>query len=416
MFPKLLLLVAILCTVQAQSTSFPLESFAVDGTALSKDVVLELSGLHLGSPIDKPAIEAASQRLGESGLFESVNYRYSPGPKHGYVLTLQMVDASSSLNATIDIPGINEEELWKWLASRYPLLDHKLPGSDSAQRFLEGKIEEHAGAALEGHRVVGKLESQLNPGAKATISFQPEPLPRIASMNFTGQKELTSEDLNGLIPKDVREQGYTDRSFRHAVELNLRRAYEEHGMYRVQFPNIAARMESGWSVSVLTSVEEGAKFALGEVQIVGDQLPVDAMLKAAKFRKGDLANWTEIQNSIWELEKPVKRMGYLDASARPQRILQDDQHVLNLRISLNLGPLYHFGQLQIAGLTPTLEAQARKIWSLKPGDPFDYDYPKDFFRAFFSAVDSHQFSKYGVKMQKESGANIIDFGLAFEPR
>ncbi len=143
---------------------------------------------------------------------------------------------------------------------------------------------------------------------------------------------------------------------------------------------------------------------------------MDAMLKAAKFRKGEVANWTEIQNSIWELEKPVKRIGYLNAAASPQRILHDDTSVLDLKISVFLGPLFRFGQLQVAGLTPNLEAQARKIWTLKAGDPFDYDYPKDFFRAFFASVDSRQFNKYGLKMQKGAGENVMDFALVFEPR
>jgi outer membrane protein assembly factor BamA len=424
MFRIFLIMMMVLLRMQAQNPSFPLESVSVEGTALSKDVVLELAGLHVGSPIDKAAMEAASQKLGDSGLFESSSYRYSPGPKHGYALTLQLADSKSLLNASIDIPGINEDEAWKWLAARYPSLDHKVPESEAAQRFVEGRLEQHAGAVLEGHHVTGKLASQLGPGGRATISFQPDPLPRIAALNFTGEKELNAEELAALIPKDVREQGYSDRIFRQAVELNIRRAYEDRGMYRVRFPNIAAHLESDWSVSVLTSVEEGAKYALGDVQMVGDQLPVDAMLKAAKFRKGEPANWTEIQNSLWELEKPVKRLGYLNASAKAQRILRDnlqdnqrdDQRVLDLRISMNLGPLYKFGQLQITGLTPNLEAQARKIWSLKTGDPFDYDYPKDFFRDFFRSVDSHQFNKFTVKMQKGAGENVMDFALAFEPR
>jgi outer membrane protein assembly factor BamA len=428
MFRIFLIMTMLLWRMQAQTPSFPLESVSVEGTALSKDLVLELAGLHVGSPIDKAAMETASQKLGESGLFESSSYRYSPGPKHGYALTLQLADSKSLLNASIDIPGINEDEAWKWLAARYPSLDHKVPESEAAQRFVEGRLEEHAGAVLEGHHVTGKLASQLGPGGRATISFQPDPLPRIAALSFTGEKELNAEELAALIPKDVREQGYTDRIFRQAVELNLRRAYEDRGMYRVRFPNIAAHLESDWSVSVLTTVEEGAKYVLGDIQLVGNQLPVDAMLKAAKFRKGDPANWSEIQSSLWELEKPVKRLGYLNASAKPQRILrdnprdnprdtqQDDQRVLDLRISMNLGPLYKFGQLQITGLTPNLEAQARKIWSLKTGDPFDYDYPKDFFRDFFRSVDSQQFNKFNVKMQKGAGENVMDFALAFEPR
>lgn len=411
-----LVLIAILYRIQAQSTEFLLESVSVEGTVLSKDVVLELAGLHVGSPIDQAAMQAASQRLNETGLFESVSYSYGPGPKQGYALTLKVPDPSSLFNATIDIPGVNDDELWRWLASRYPSLDHKVPANEAGQQFVGRKLEEHAGAALEGHHVVARLEAVLTPGGKSSLSFQPEQLPRIVAIDFSGQSELTSQELMGLIPKDVREQGYTDRTFRRAVELNLRRAYEERGMYRVRFPSITARRESGWAVSVTTSVEEGAKFTLGDVQIVGDKLPVDAMLKAAKFHKGQIANWTEIQNSIWELERPVKRIGYYHAAARPERILHDDQHVLDLKIAFNLGQFYTFGQLRITGLTPNQEAQARKIWDLTSGAVFDYDYPRNFFPAFFRSVDSHQFKKFNVTTQKGSGENVMDFVLSFEPR
>jgi outer membrane protein assembly factor BamA len=416
MLRTLFVWVALLYRIQAQSASFPLESVSVEGTTLSKDVVMDLAGLHIGVPIDQAAMEAASQKLNQSGLFEFVNFSYGPGPKQGYILTLKVADPSSLFNATIDIPGTNEDELWRWLASRYPSLDHKVPANEAGQQFVARQLEEHVGAALEGHHVVGRLETVLTPGGKSIISFQPDPLPRIASMSFTGQSELTSQELMGLIPKDVMEQGYTDRTFRRAVELNIRRAYEERGMYRVRFPSILAQREAGWSVSVKTSIEEGAKYTLGDVQIVGDKLPVEAMLKAAKFRKGEIANWTEIQNSIWEMERPVRRMGYFHASAKPGRILHDEQHVLDLKVPFNLGQFYTFGQLRITGLTPKLEAEARKIWNLTPGAVFDYDYPRDFFPAFFRSVDSGQFKKFNVAMQKGSGENVMDFVLTFEPR
>ena len=412
----LLMSVAVLCQIQAQSASFPLESVAVEGTTLSKEVVLELSALHIGSAVDKGAIDAAAQRLNESGLFESVNYRYGPGPKRGYVVTFQVADPRKLLKATVDVPGIDEDELWKWLAARYPTLNHKTPEAEAGQKFVGAKIEEHLGPALEGHHITAQLASDVMHGGRSTISFQPDPLPRIAALNFTGQTELTQEQLAGLIPKDVREQGYTDRGFRQAVELNLGRAYEEHGMYRARFPSITTQREPGWSVTVTTAVEEGAKFTLGDVLILGDNLPVEAMLKAAKFRRGEIANWTQIQSSIWELERPVKRMGYLNAAAKPERIFHDEQRVLDIKLSFAMGPLFKFGQLQIAGLTPTLEAQARKIWSLNPGDPFDYDYPKDFSQAFFRVVDGRQFKKFNASMRKGTGENVMDFALVFEPR
>ncbi|HEX5229903.1 MAG TPA: hypothetical protein VFW44_19460 [Bryobacteraceae bacterium] len=374
-----------------------------------------LAGLRLGSPADKALFDSAAQKLNDTGLFDAVNYRYAPGPHRGYALTLSLADPKVLSAATIDIPGADEGEIWNWLAAQYPMLNRKVPSNDAGQTFVAHQLEDHVSRLLDGHHLAAKLQTDLLTG-KLSISLQPDPLPQIAALRFTGQSELTAEQLADLIPKVAKENGYLDRSFRQIVDLNLRRAYEEHGMYRVRFPSIVAERGSGWTVSVTTAIEEGSKFTLGDVQIVGDNLPVDAMFKVAKFQKGQIANWTQIQNSIWELEKPVKRMGYLNAAAVPERIFHDDQHILDLKLSVRRGPLFRFGLLQIVGLPPNLEAQARKAWSLMPGDPFDYDYPRDFFRGFFRSVDSRQFKKFDFNMQKGSGENVMDFVLKFEPR
>lgn len=68
-------------------------------------------------------------------------------------------------------------------------------------------------------------------------------------------------------------------------------------------------------------------------------------------------------------------MGYVNATAVPERVFHDDQHVLDIIVSIKPGPL-RFGQLQIVELSPTLEAQARKMWTLNAGDPFDYTTPR----------------------------------------
>jgi outer membrane protein assembly factor BamA len=411
---RLAILTALLTGIRAQNGPFPLESVYLEGTSLTRDSVLEIADLRIGSPVDQAAIEAGCARLKDSGLFESINYRYAPGPKNGYAVTLTLSD-QSLLSAFFDLPGIDESELWTWLISLYPRFDHRVPGTDAAQAFIAKKVEKHLGEKLDGQHIVARMETDLGSG-KSILSFQPEILPRITALNFTGASELKPAELARLLEKVVGDQGYTARRFRQAVELNLRRAYEERGMCRVKFPSITVQKTSPSSVAVTTAIEEGSKYKLGQVQIIGDNLPVDAMLKVAKFRKGGVANWTDIQAGIWELEKPVRRAGYLNAKAIPERVFHDDQLVLDLKISLSIGPLYHFGESHFSGLGPALEARARKIWTMKPGDPFDYAYPNDFFQDFFRAVDSRQFKKFGASMQKGAGEQVMDFTLTFETR
>jgi hypothetical protein len=42
------------------------------------------------------------------------------------------------------------------------------------------------------------------------------------------------------------------------------------------------------------AITEGEPYQLGTVELIGDDLPVDAMLSAAKLRTGKLANWKQI--------------------------------------------------------------------------------------------------------------------------
>jgi hypothetical protein len=117
---------------------------ALEGTALSREAVLGIAQLRIGGAIDKAAIEAACGKLGDTGLFESVSYRYAPGPKRGYALTLTLADQKRLTDAAIDFPGVDDSALWQWLASLYPPFNRKVPANDSAQEFLSQVLAEHA--------------------------------------------------------------------------------------------------------------------------------------------------------------------------------------------------------------------------------------------------------------------------------
>ncbi|HTS51341.1 MAG TPA: hypothetical protein VMH05_25515 [Bryobacteraceae bacterium] len=414
---RTLVLVTVLSgLLNAQDPSFPLESISIEGSTLPKDTILGLTGFRVGAPVNKSAIEAGCMKLEESGLFQDINYRYAPGPKHGYVVTLSLSDQSKLTDAAIDIPGANEEQIWRWLGSQYPPFAHKVPDNPGAQEFLAKQIEQHAAEALGGQRLVTRLEQEFTPRARMIVSFQLENLPSIAAMNFVGQQKLSAPQLESILQKVIAGQGYTDRRFRTLVELNLRPAYEELGMYRVRFPEITAQKAGQSSLAVTVSIDEGSQFTLGSVEIAGDDLPREAMQKAANLKPGGAANWTQIQQAVWAMERPVKRLGYFSAQSRTDRVLHDDTHVLDVHAAFEKGPLYHFGNVRFTGLSPALESRARQVWSAGPGSPYDFEYPNDFVRDFSRVVDFRQFKKYEVKTQAGTGDHVIDVTVNFEPR
>lgn len=409
------LLLFLVCSVLlfAQGSKFPLGSVAVNGSALSSETVTELAGLHLGQPISQADMESACKKLADTGLFASVGYRYAPGPKQSYALTLNLVDQPAQTPAVIDVPHVDEDEVWTWLATRFPAYSHRVPDVDSAQRTLAAIIEAHIASSLSGQHLITRDDSDVHNGL--TVVFRPEFLPQISSMTFTGVGEFRSDQLADILRKAMGNTDFTPRRFNLFLNGAVRQAYEDHGMYRVQFDKIDIQDAGPQLVSVTTHVVEGPKFTLANVQCVGEGLPVDEMLRAAGFHRGSVAHWLEIQQQIYALERPLKRHGYFDAAAHPERQLHDADHTLDLRISFTLGPLYHFGQVTFPGLPPDVEAKARKMWNMPTGSVFDYAYADEFLRTFNQSTD---LSKYRVKVDTRrvpGGEPIMDQAVIFVP-
>jgi outer membrane protein assembly factor BamA len=397
-----------------------------------------MAGLHLAAPIDKDAIELACKKIQDTGIFASVSYRYAPGPKKGYAVTLTLADQAPLVAATIDVPGVDEGEVWRWLSTRFGRFDHQVPQVDAAQKFLAGEIERHIGALVSaqapqdsnnlaaagsfvrellkrGQHLTVRMETDLRT-RKLTLSFQPEVLPRVQSVAFTGNQAIPSNELSSVLNRIVSDAEYTDRKFAAILELNLRPVYEERGFYRVKLtPAPAQWSDSG--VSVTVAIAEGAPYQLGKVEMAGDDLPAGAMLAAGKFPRGKLANWKQIRDGILEIERVVRRAGYFEVTASADRSYDDVAHVLDLRIQVQKGPLYRFGEVRFTGLSPDLEGRARRLWKPKPGDPYDYAFPNDFFQEFSRIVDFSHFRKYeAVASPNGKGDHVMDMTLAFEAR
>jgi outer membrane protein assembly factor BamA len=413
--PTLLLLLAFVAgPVLSQTAALPLESVVVQVSPIPRSVVLEIAGLRLNSPIDKAGIEDACRKLQESGLFSSISYRSTPSPGKGYALTLILADQTPLSDATIDVPGADETEAWKWLVAKFHSFDHQVPQVDEAQKYLAREIENHLASGLRGQHLTVRMEADLKT-RRMTVSFQPEVLPRIQSVAFTGNQAIAAAELSSALNRVVANEGYTQRKFAALVELNLRPLYEQYGYYRVQFaPGGPQWTDAG--VSLTVGITEGPPYQLGKVDLIGDNLPVDAMLSAAKLPTGKAANWRQIQQGIWDMERVVKRTGFFEAAASPERSYDDALHLLEVHIRVNKGPLYHFGEVRIVGLSPEQQEKARKAWKPQPGDPYDFGYSNDFFQAFFRTVDLRAFRKYKAETQKAAGDHVMDINLVFEPR
>ena len=392
---------------------FPLESVAIEGGTYSQAFVLKWSGLKIGQATDNSVFSEACAKLQSTGLFRTAAYRYTPGRKNGFALVLQLEAAPDLVNAEIDIPGLRDEDaLWAWLHANYPTQDRRVPENDAALSFYSRAIEEYV--AMEGapDKITTRLGGGLGPGAKVTVFFQPQNLPKVGALKFEGTHSLNAGDLEKRLANLAMQSDYTPSQFRLLVEQNIRPVYEERGFLKAAFAVRSEKTADG-VVAVTTTVTEGSTYQLAKVSIEGDGLPIDQLMKSGDFKIGRLANWKEIQASIAAAEAPLRRDGYIALTARPERTLHDENGTVDLSVQIRKGRQFVFGSLELSGLAPALEAQARRVWTLKSGQPLDQEYPNEYLRNISQLPEFSKGKGFATDLKVAPGSNVADVNITF---
>lgn len=113
-----------------------IDKLTMQGTRFTPHSIQILTGLRPGLQIDELAVRQAIARMLESGLIRSVDYNYeSLADPHRVILELTVVDETPLLPASIEIPGVDPEAVWQYLASIDPLFTRELPRTEKPCGF-----------------------------------------------------------------------------------------------------------------------------------------------------------------------------------------------------------------------------------------------------------------------------------------
>src|SRR5215467_15734742 len=126
---------------------------------LARDQILVVAGLKVGQLAGKPEFEAARDRLIASGAFETVGYKFEPGPdKLGYVATFQVTETPSIFPVQFEDLGVSAKDVEQMLAAKDPLFSTKhLPATRNSFDRYVGWIQEYLGTKGITEKVAGKV-------------------------------------------------------------------------------------------------------------------------------------------------------------------------------------------------------------------------------------------------------------------
>jgi outer membrane protein assembly factor BamA len=361
---------------------WPIESLKVEGNhSYTAAQVLAVAGLKVGQLVGRTEFDGARDRLLASGAFDTVSYRFAPeAGTRGFVATFTVTEIEQVYPVRFDDLHVSERDLTATLKAKDPLFaGGKLPASQPVfQRYVKW-VQEYLAAKGITEKVIGGVIPD-RPG-EFVISFHPDrPLPAVALIFFKGNKVVPQAKLQDVIQSVAVGMPYTEDRFRDALNASVRPIYEARGRVRVSFPVIKTEPNKDIAgLNVTVTVDEGETYNLGKVDVDGPTpLKPEELLSAGEFKTGDVADFDKVNEGLDRIKKTLKHAGYMNAEVTARRAVDDDKRIVALTLWVEAGTQFTMRKLSIVGLDLDGEAEINRIWTMKPGKPFNPDYPDHF--------------------------------------
>ena len=394
------------------SRPFPVESINVTGNQQFSDTeIVRMSGLTAGQLVRKSDFDAAQKRLLDSGLFETVAYRYMPVPgSQSVAATFEVKEIGQLFPYRFEAIDVPDATLRAWLHKDEPLFRDRIPATPPVLKRFTDSLDQYLAAQNKPLKITGKLLP--NPKGDLEVVFLPSSLPAVAQVRFIGNRVLSAPALQSGVSGAAIGALYTETRFRQILDASVRPLYEERGYLHVAFPKIETQAAADVRGIVATvHVVEGEPYKLHDVKITGEMAENQRMLKEGSFRTGEVVDMKAVHEGAKRIERAMKRRGYLSASTTIDRKLDDKTKQVDVAINLDPGPQYKMGKLEIIGLDITTEPQIRKMWSVREKAPFDAEYPDIFLSEMPNVLDN--LGKTRSTIKPDPGTLTVDVILTF---
>ncbi len=395
------------------SQGYPLASIAVEGAkAYPVDAVVSATGLKIGQAVTKADFDAARDRLLATGAFATVGYRFGPAPGNRYAATFEITEVEQVYPYRFEGLTLDAKAAQLWLRTREPLFSVKVPATAEVLARLSKEVQEYLASTNRHEAVIAKLLP--NDKAELEVVFRPERLPVIAEVEFTGNQAVQTQRLQSAVASTAVGSSFTEDRMRQILDASVRPVYEEIGRIRVAFPKLSVQPAKGVDGLLVTvTVQEGESYKLGDVYLAGPLKQNRELIREGKFKGDGPVNFTDVKAGVDRMLASVKRKGYIRATADTDRKIDEKAKKVDLSINIDPGPQFTFGKLGIEGLDIISEPQIRKMWSMKPGQPYDAEYPYYFLRRIEEDGLFENLGKTSADLHIDDAQRFVDVTLHF---
>lgn len=392
---------------------------------LTSPLVITLSGLQPGGMVGREDLQAAADKLIQTGLFANVKYHFETRVD-GVLVTFQVQEAPRIPAYFDNFPWFADSELHSALRNHLPFYDGMLPA--------EGAIVEQASGALHDFLVVHGLEAAVqhqvvaNPDGQGTIQqFHIDRASlQIASVEFSDPALNSSKTVQQHL-SDLKGKPYSRMAIDLFLSENVRPIYEQQGFLRARLGPPEVRLSGNPNqklpdqIPVFVPISPGPVYHWKSVEWNGNRaLSSAALMGVLGLKAGDVADGMLLAGAWDRIGEEYAHHGYLQTKVDPSPIYDDQAHTIAYSVHIEEGKPFRYGNMIITGLSPTAEKRLRAAWPIPQGELFD----KTKFEELLTQLESHpdqvfhdlplHYDTVGHWLQTDEAKGTVDVLLDFK--
>lgn len=375
------LAVIILATAAIGQQSSRLQKIDVTGLKrMTADQVIGLSGLQVGQVVDATVLDAAANKMLQSGLFRRLGYRVR-NTHDGAIVTFDIEESARNLPVVFEnFVWFTDDELTAAIKRDVPFFNGTAPATGDttdkiaaalqrllASRNINGRVEYLPYVSKESQELIFTVK-----GARILI----------CSLHFPGASAVSESELVKA-SREILNTEYSKKDIATFAPIKLIPIYRHLGYLRAEFQPASVTIENSSGcpsgVSVTVPVTEGTVYSWAGSEWNGnDKLTVDDLATALSMNPGEVADVLKIDKGLKEVRRAYARRGYLSAQVKESIEFGEGAPRVRYIFNITEGPRYFMGNLIISGLTAADADALKSKWSLGANSVFDEGYIDEF--------------------------------------
>lgn len=375
---------------------------------LTTEMVIATSGLKIGETFSVDALDAAAQRLVDSGLFKKVAYR-TRNVGANVTITFQLEELKGQLSPVVfdNFIWFSDEELAAAIKREVPSFNGSAPNAGNTNEAIKKALQN----LLAERKLPGQVEYNLT---EHEHLFRVAGVPmRICTLHFPGAQNVSEQKLIEAT-RSLMDPEYSLQSAKIFPKYGLYPIYRELGHLRASFGAPVAKPASNTDcegVDLTIPVNEGAKYSWARAEWSGNQvLTAKELDDALGMKPGEVANGKKFDKGLNEVQKAYGKHGHIQAQMNPTPEFDDAAPNVTFKIAVNEGPQYRMGTVEFKGFSPVDAALLGEKWGLKSGEAYDQSYAGRFLR-----VDAHEIMSRIANERQSQGKPMPNIGTQENP-